>query len=267
MRRRSATANRYVQSLRVNGQPWNKLTLPHALLAQGATLEFTMGPQTFALGQRRSGAAAVADRTRQAATAARFTDGAQGDSPARRPSPTCRRCSTTTAAPKPRCPRRRPRSAGTSRSRAGSRMLTLTSGASGRRTVGLATAGLRRRQALAHAGHPPARAFRMAAADPRVRRARARRVRVLPVALRRGDGCVDARTRRNRTARRSASVRGVVRRPRHGRALDLFRPPQPFVTIARWRIQHAMLMRSRVAGSTSCSNCAERNSSRVPACG
>jgi hypothetical protein len=37
--------NRYVQGLRVNGKPWNKLTLPHALLAQGATLEFTMGPQ------------------------------------------------------------------------------------------------------------------------------------------------------------------------------------------------------------------------------
>ncbi len=37
--------NRYIQSLRVNGQPWNKLTLPHALLAQGATLEFTMGPK------------------------------------------------------------------------------------------------------------------------------------------------------------------------------------------------------------------------------
>ncbi len=38
-------ANRYVQGLRVNGQPWNRLTLPHALLAQGATLEFAMGPR------------------------------------------------------------------------------------------------------------------------------------------------------------------------------------------------------------------------------
>lgn len=37
--------NRYVQSLRVNGQPWNKLVLPHELLAQGATLDFVMGPQ------------------------------------------------------------------------------------------------------------------------------------------------------------------------------------------------------------------------------
>jgi predicted alpha-1,2-mannosidase len=41
----ASDANRYVQSLRVNGQPWNKLTLPHALLARGATLEFTMGPR------------------------------------------------------------------------------------------------------------------------------------------------------------------------------------------------------------------------------
>ncbi|SFL09271.1 GH92 family glycosyl hydrolase [Rhodanobacter glycinis] len=37
--------NRYVQSLRVNGQPWNKLTLPHALLAGGAKLDFVMGPK------------------------------------------------------------------------------------------------------------------------------------------------------------------------------------------------------------------------------
>jgi predicted alpha-1,2-mannosidase len=36
--------SRFVQSLKVNGQPWNKLTLPHDLLAKGATLEFTMGP-------------------------------------------------------------------------------------------------------------------------------------------------------------------------------------------------------------------------------
>jgi len=37
--------NRYVQGLRVNGRPWQRLTLPHALLAQGATLEFAMGPR------------------------------------------------------------------------------------------------------------------------------------------------------------------------------------------------------------------------------
>jgi hypothetical protein len=43
-------ANRYVQSLRVNGQPWNTLTLPHALLAQGATLDFVMGPKPSSWG-------------------------------------------------------------------------------------------------------------------------------------------------------------------------------------------------------------------------
>jgi predicted alpha-1,2-mannosidase len=37
--------NRYVQSLRVNGKPWNKVTLPHELMAAGATLDFVMGPQ------------------------------------------------------------------------------------------------------------------------------------------------------------------------------------------------------------------------------
>ncbi|WP_254424370.1 GH92 family glycosyl hydrolase [Rhodanobacter sp. C05] len=38
-------SNRYIQSLRVNGQPWNRLTLPHALLVQGAMLDFAMGPR------------------------------------------------------------------------------------------------------------------------------------------------------------------------------------------------------------------------------
>ena len=37
--------NRYIQSLRVNGRPWHKLSLPHSLLASGATLDFVMGPQ------------------------------------------------------------------------------------------------------------------------------------------------------------------------------------------------------------------------------
>lgn len=36
--------NRYVQSLKVNGEPWDRLTLPHELLAQGAVLDFRMGP-------------------------------------------------------------------------------------------------------------------------------------------------------------------------------------------------------------------------------
>jgi hypothetical protein len=42
--------NRYIQSLHVNGKPWNVLTLPHALLAQGATLDFVMGPKPSAWG-------------------------------------------------------------------------------------------------------------------------------------------------------------------------------------------------------------------------
>lgn len=42
--------NRYVQSLRVNGKPWRTLTLPHALLAQGVTLDFTMGSKPSAWG-------------------------------------------------------------------------------------------------------------------------------------------------------------------------------------------------------------------------
>lgn len=36
--------NVYVQSLKVNGKAWTKTWIPHALLAQGATLDFTMGP-------------------------------------------------------------------------------------------------------------------------------------------------------------------------------------------------------------------------------
>lgn len=41
----ASDTNRYVQSLRVNGKPWNRLSLPHALLEQGATLAFDMGPR------------------------------------------------------------------------------------------------------------------------------------------------------------------------------------------------------------------------------
>jgi predicted alpha-1,2-mannosidase len=43
--------NRYIQSLRVNGQPWNKLTLPHALLAQGAHAGVCDGSETLVMGQ------------------------------------------------------------------------------------------------------------------------------------------------------------------------------------------------------------------------
>ncbi|WP_066944594.1 GH92 family glycosyl hydrolase [Streptomyces lushanensis] len=37
--------NIYVQSLRVNGKPWNSTALPHELIAAGGTLDFTMGPE------------------------------------------------------------------------------------------------------------------------------------------------------------------------------------------------------------------------------
>ncbi|MCC8537007.1 GH92 family glycosyl hydrolase [Xanthomonas axonopodis pv. poinsettiicola] len=36
--------NVYVQSLTLNGKPWRKTWLPHAAIANGATLEFVMGP-------------------------------------------------------------------------------------------------------------------------------------------------------------------------------------------------------------------------------
>jgi len=42
--------NVYVQGLRVNGRPYAKTYLPHALLAAGATLDFDMGPAPSAWG-------------------------------------------------------------------------------------------------------------------------------------------------------------------------------------------------------------------------
>nr|WP_022972167.1 GH92 family glycosyl hydrolase [Xanthomonas maliensis] len=48
--------NVYVQSLTLNGKPWNKTWLPHAAIANGATLAFVMGPTPSRWG---SGADAV----------------------------------------------------------------------------------------------------------------------------------------------------------------------------------------------------------------
>ncbi|WP_255955039.1 GH92 family glycosyl hydrolase [Streptomyces odontomachi] len=42
--------NVYVQGLKVNGRPWSSTALPHALLAKGGTLDFTMGPKPSAWG-------------------------------------------------------------------------------------------------------------------------------------------------------------------------------------------------------------------------
>ncbi|MEU6330798.1 GH92 family glycosyl hydrolase [Streptomyces sp. NPDC047049] len=47
---RNNARNVYVQSLRVNGKPWNSTALPHRLLARGGTLDFTMGEAPSAWG-------------------------------------------------------------------------------------------------------------------------------------------------------------------------------------------------------------------------
>jgi putative alpha-1,2-mannosidase len=38
-------ANVYVQSVRVNGKPWNSVFLPHREIAKGGRIEFVLGPQ------------------------------------------------------------------------------------------------------------------------------------------------------------------------------------------------------------------------------
>jgi len=42
----------YVQSLRVDGEPWSSTWIPHAVLAAGARLEFELGPEPSAWGSR-----------------------------------------------------------------------------------------------------------------------------------------------------------------------------------------------------------------------
>ncbi|MCC2276706.1 GH92 family glycosyl hydrolase [Streptomyces sp. ET3-23] len=41
----NSARNVYVQGVKVNGKPWNSTALPHAVVAAGGTLEFTMGPR------------------------------------------------------------------------------------------------------------------------------------------------------------------------------------------------------------------------------
>ncbi|MGG7570890.1 GH92 family glycosyl hydrolase [Streptomyces sirii] len=53
---RNNARNVYVQSLRVNGNPWNSTALPHKMLARGGTLEFTMGPKPSAWGSGKNAA-------------------------------------------------------------------------------------------------------------------------------------------------------------------------------------------------------------------
>ncbi|ARF57938.1 GH92 family glycosyl hydrolase [Streptomyces gilvosporeus] len=51
---RNSARNVYVQSLKVNGKPWNSTALPHALLARGARLDFAMGPKPSAWGSGKN---------------------------------------------------------------------------------------------------------------------------------------------------------------------------------------------------------------------
>ena len=46
--------NVYVQSLRIDGKPWQTAWLPHSMVAGGATLEFTMGPQPSRFGTAKA---------------------------------------------------------------------------------------------------------------------------------------------------------------------------------------------------------------------
>ncbi|MEU7479179.1 GH92 family glycosyl hydrolase [Lentzea sp. NPDC042327] len=41
---KNSAKNIYVQGVKVNGKPWNKTSLPHDVLAAGATIDFDMGP-------------------------------------------------------------------------------------------------------------------------------------------------------------------------------------------------------------------------------
>ncbi|MGK5639141.1 GH92 family glycosyl hydrolase [Streptomyces sp. URMC 126] len=47
---RNSARNVYVQGLTVDGKPWNSTALPHSVVAQGATLEFAMGPKPSSWG-------------------------------------------------------------------------------------------------------------------------------------------------------------------------------------------------------------------------
>src|SRR4051812_13077070 len=46
----NSTKNVYVQGLKINGQPYSKTSIPHDVLASGATLDFDMGPSPSSWG-------------------------------------------------------------------------------------------------------------------------------------------------------------------------------------------------------------------------
>lgn len=53
---KNSAKNVYVQGLRVNGKTWNSTALPHQLIAQGGTLEFSMGPKPSSWGTGKNAA-------------------------------------------------------------------------------------------------------------------------------------------------------------------------------------------------------------------
>jgi predicted alpha-1,2-mannosidase len=53
---KNSARNVYVQGLKVNGRAWTSTSLPHALLAKGAVLDFDMGPKPSAWGSGKDAA-------------------------------------------------------------------------------------------------------------------------------------------------------------------------------------------------------------------
>ncbi len=101
-------SNRYVQSLRVNGKPWNKLTLPHALLAQGATLDFTMGPQPSKWGSSEHALPVRLRPTANPRRCATWLALAKDEASSEPAISNVDACSITPAIPKRSCPARMP---------------------------------------------------------------------------------------------------------------------------------------------------------------
>ena len=70
----NSAKNVYVQSLKVDGKPYGKTYLAHRDLADGATLDFAMGPQPSDWGTGSGRRAAVDHQRRRAAAAAARRD-------------------------------------------------------------------------------------------------------------------------------------------------------------------------------------------------
>lgn len=63
---RNSAKNVYVQGLKVDGRTWTSTSLPHALLAKGATLTFDMGPRPSAWGTGKNAGPVSISRTDKA---------------------------------------------------------------------------------------------------------------------------------------------------------------------------------------------------------